>query len=198
MTTRLRTFVLRPLSPKATPTAILTDLQEQFHSDLPTDIITDEHDTRRFYLRFESVAAKRIVLRRGFTVCGTKIKPQHHDFAGCLPHRPPYASDEEVLTEIAKYGEVTWHSFRCVEGTSTRVGGLEFHLQIDPTLTIWPTSVTIGGTKHRILDQDDRRQCSACKHYGHLRQYCRQSTALPSRSFKTTKDTVRTEPSLEA
>ena len=35
MTTRLRTFVLRPLSPKATPTAILTDLQEQFHSDLP-------------------------------------------------------------------------------------------------------------------------------------------------------------------
>ena len=178
MEKRLRTFILRKVKPTTTTMTIFNDLTKTLNQQDISSIFRDELDSRRFYITFATTLIKRTVLQDGFMTCGLHIKPQKHDFTGFMPYPPPFLTDEEILHHLETFGKVLDHRFITAKGSQTRVGGLEFKLRLKDGLDVWPTHITVDNTQHRILDRDDRQQCSSCKLYGHIKRHCKKSPDL--------------------
>ena len=178
MEKRLRTFILRKVKPTTTTMTIFNDLTKTLKQQDISSIFRDELDSRRFYITFATTLIKRTVLQDGFMTCGLHIKPQKHDFTGFMPYPPPFLTDEEILHHLETFGKVLDHRFITAKGSQTRVGGLEFKLRLKDGLDVWPTHITVDNTQHRILDRDDRQQCSSCKLYGHIKRHCKKSPDL--------------------
>ena len=178
MEKRLRTFILRKVKPTTTTMTIFNDLTKTLNQQDISSIFRDELDSRRFYITFATTLIKRTVLQDGFMTCGLHIKPQKHDFTGFMPYPPPFLTDEEILHHLETFGKVLDHRFITAKGSQTRVGGLEFKLRLKDGLDMWPTHITVDNTQHRILDRDDRQQCSSCKLYGHIKRHCKKSPDL--------------------
>ena len=84
-----KTFILTKLAPNANATAVYKDLCKVNSPSDINEIYRDEVDTRRFYVIFSTLGAKRRTLSTGFTTCGTQIKQfetNQFDFTGFIPY----------------------------------------------------------------------------------------------------------------
>ena len=182
--TQRRTQILRRLPPDTTPTDIIDALTEQFDLRSPAEtiqsVIRDEDDRRRFYITYKTMDKKRECAGKGFTVRNVKIPPCEGDLPGLLPYLPYYIDQNDVDSELKRYGTILRGHFR-TDKHGIRTGGYTFDLQLHPGQTP-PTELTFYGKTYHIINRDDKRYCSHCHRYGHTRNFCR------------TRQNIRTQP----
>ena len=150
------------------------------------DTITrDKFDKRRMYVTFKTYEAKRCVTRQGFSIGDFTIPGVPGDVSGFIPDVPYFLDIDDIRQLLAPYGTILKDRMRTFKDTNIYMGGYEFTMDLHTNKTL-PNRIKSNNESIEIIDKNNRKLCTHCYKYGHLRSYCRQRQTEEAQRQTTT------------